>query len=168
MRPAPVLLSVLAAALLLPSAAAQDPDGEPGCPEANPCEVIVAVDAMGFVDISLTELTAGDWYLVSFFNNDEAEHTIRLGDHELEMTVGGFDIEDSVPFRAGPPGTYPLTDLPSNDMEEILVVEAEEFEGGGAGADGAGDADAGKGSPGLGLGLAVATLAALAIALRRR
>jgi len=164
MRPVIALLPAALLALLVPAAAAQDPHGEPGCPEANPCEVIVAVDAQGFTDISLTELTAGDWYLVSFFNNDEVDHTIALSGHDLAMTVGALDIEDSEPFKAGSPGMYPLTDLPSNDTEDIVVVEPEEFEDG----DG-GDVDgADKGSPGLGLGLLVATVAALAIALRRR
>jgi hypothetical protein len=168
MRPVLAVLSVAAViAFWLPAATAQDPDGEPGCPEANPCEVIIAVDAQGFADVSLTELTAGDWYLVSFFNNDEADHTIDLEGHDLTMTVGAYDIEDSTPFKAASPGTYPLKDTPSNDIQDMTVVEAEEFEGsdGGSGDD---EDEESAGTPGLGLGLLVATVAALAIALRRR
>lgn len=153
-------LSIAALVLALP-AAAQDPDAEPGCVEANPCEIIVAVDAEGFADISETEFTQGDWLVATVVNHDEeADHTVRLSDHALEIVVPAGDVEDSEPFRIGEPGRYPMTDAPSNDVLDITVVEADEFE------DSSGDED--RGSPGLGLAALVGALAALVIVARRK
>lgn len=161
-----LLVSILAAlaVAIAPAVAAQDEDGPPGCVEANPCEFIIAVDDLGLSDVSETEFTTGDWLVATIVNHDDVAHTIRLGDHALDVTTGPGDVDDSAPFKVGPVGTYSLTDTPTNDVETITVVAEDEFDDGAA----SGSSSDGKGSPGLApLALLVGLVAALAIARRK-
>lgn len=153
-----LVLSVLLSAL--PATMAQDPDGEPGCVEANPCEFIVAVDAEGFSDVSVTEFTSGDWVVVTLVNHDTAAaHTVKLGSHALDFTVAADDVEDSEPFRLGTAGKYTLTDQPSGDVRDITVLSSEEFDD---------EAEDPQGAPGLEGALLLAGLAMAAVVARRR
>jgi hypothetical protein len=148
-----------------PAATAQDPDGAPGCVEANPCEIIIAVDELGLSDVSETEFTTGDWLVATIVNHDDVAHTIRLGDHDLDVTTAPGDVDDSAPFKVGPVGTYSLTDTPTNDVETITVVAEDEF---GEDPSDGGSSSEGRGSPGLApLALLAGLLAALVVARRQ-
>ena len=127
MRAFPALLAAACVLSLASLAAAQDEDGEPGCAQANPCEVILEVDANGIADLEPDTFGTGDWILFSIYNADEVDHTIRLDGHSFEVTVGAGDIDDTQPFKLGAPGTYTLSDLPTGDEAEIVVEEFEVF-----------------------------------------
>lgn len=158
MRALPTALIFVALALVQ-GASAQDPDGEPGCVQSNPCEVIVEVDASGITDLSYSTFATGDWILLSILNADEATHTLRLEGHSLEATVPAGDIIDTQPFRLGAPGVYALQDEPSGDSRDITVEEEEVFSTNGT--------NGGNGIPGLAPALLLAALVALALFRRR-
>jgi hypothetical protein len=124
MRVVPALLALLA---LAAPAIAQDPDGEPGCAQANPCEVIVELDAQGILDLAPDTFATGDWVLFSIYNADAVEHTLRLDGHSFEATIPAEDIVDTQPIRLGEPGTYDLEDQPTGDTAAITVQEEEVF-----------------------------------------
>lgn len=157
-RAALALATVTVAALAALPATAQDPDGEPGCVEANPCDLILAVDADGFADVSETEFTHMDWLVATIVNHDDVEHTVSLSGHDLQFTVGAGDLGDADPFRINAPGAYTLSDQPSGDTVTITSIAEEEFEEDGEG----------RGSPGLAPLLALGAFAAVAAFLRRR
>ena len=159
MRAAAACLALLLA--FAPIAFAQDPDGPPGCVQGNPCDLILAVDADGFADVSETEFTEGDWIYATTYNGDDVEHTLSLASHSFTLTIAAGDLVDSEPFRIGSPGTYTLSDEPSGDTLQMTSVEGDEFE------DGDSDKD-GNGIPGLAPAVLVLVLAAAAIVARRR
>lgn len=163
MRALPALAFALLAALAaVPTTAAQDPDGPPGCVEANPCDLIIAVDADGFADLSDTELTAGDWFVATIVNHDDgAEHTITLSGHSVTLTVPAGDVDDTQPFRMGAAGQYTLADQPSGDTVQITSVEGDEVDG----ATSDGDS---SGIPGVAPALLAVAVVAAALVLRRR
>lgn len=148
---------------VVPSASAQDPDGPPGCVQANPCDLILAVDADGFADVSETEFTSGDWVYATTYNGDEVEHTLSLASHSFTVTIAPGDLVDSEPFRVGPPGTYTLSDDPSGDTLQVTSLAADEFDGGDSG----GSDGAGNGIPGVAPTVLLAVLVAAAIVARR-
>lgn len=127
MRVLPALLAVSLVAFV-PLALAQDEDGEPGCAQGNPCEVILEVDSTGITDLEPDTFGTGDWVLFSVYNADEEDHTIRLEGHSFEVTVEAGDIEDTQPIKLGAPGSYSLMDLPTGDEAEITVEENEVFD----------------------------------------
>lgn len=157
-----VLVSIALATLAVASTAlAQDPDDEPGCPQSNPCEVILEVDAAGIADLEPNTFGTGDWILFSIYNSDEETHTIRLEGHDFEASIGAGDINDTRPLKLGAPGTYELRDQPSGDVAD-LTVEAEEVFSGSSTSKG------GNGIPGPTPALVLVALATLAWGLRRK
>jgi hypothetical protein len=160
-------MRALSAALVFVSLAlaqgvsAQDPDGEPGCVQSNPCEVIVEVGASGITDLSYSTFATGDWILLSIFNADEETHTLRLQGHSLVATVPAGDIVDTQPFRLGAPGVYALQDEPSGDSRAITVQAEEVFSTNGT-------TTGGNGIPALAPTVLLAALVALALIRRRR
>jgi hypothetical protein len=148
-----VLMSLFALAALSLPAAAQGP----GCTQANPCDLIVDVDASG-LDFAQSTFTTGDWVVLSVFNSDAVPHTVSLSGHSVSLVVAPDDIAESEPFRMGRAGTYELRDSPSGDRAAIVVEAAESFTS---------DGEA-NGLPGLTLASMVAVLAALAFAFRRK
>ena len=160
-----VLPALLAVALLtaLPAATAQDEQGEPGCAQGNPCEVILEVDANGIADLAPDTFGTGDWILFSVYNADDEDHTVRLEGHGFEFTIGAGDIDDTQPIKLGAPGTYTLSDLPTGDEAEITVEAFEVFTGSGSGTSTKGDSPI----PGLAPALLVLGLAMAALAARR-
>jgi hypothetical protein len=158
-----VALRALAAFLTLlalaATATAQDPDGEPGCAQSNPCEVILEVGAQGITDFAPDTFDTGDWVLFSIYNADDVEHTVRLEGHTLDAKVPAGDIIDTQPLRLGEPGTYDLSDEPSGDTS-ALTVQAEEVFGE--------DEEKDNPIPGPAPALVLALLAAVALLLRRK
>jgi hypothetical protein len=161
-------LSILIAALGLAfagGAAAQDANGQPGCPQSNPCEVELGLDSTGIYDLSYDRFGTGDWILFSVFNDDDETHTLRLEGHDLDFSIAAGDINDTRPLKLGSPGTYDLKDLPTGDTAAITVEAEEVF-----GSDD--DSSSGKSGsspiPGLAPALLVGLLAALAVAVRRK
>lgn len=144
-----------------PTASAQDPDGEPGCPQSNPCEVILEVDAAGIADLEPSTFGTGDWILFSIYNADDEAHTVRLDGHSLEASIGAGDINDTRPFKLGAPGTYALRDQPSGDSADITVEAEEVF-------DASSTSKSSNGIPGPTPALIVVALAVLAWGLRRK
>ena len=163
MRALPATFLALAL-LAVPAAVAQDPDGPPGCVEANPCDLIIAVDADGFADLSDTELTEGDWFVATIVNHDDVAHTVSLSGHSMMLTVPAGDVDDTDPFRVGAPGQYTLADQPSGDSVQVTSVAGEEFADGGSSTTG----DGSNGIPGLAPAYLLGALAALALGVRRR
>src|SRR5688572_10564259 len=159
-----LLAAALTSLALLPSATAQDSAGPPGCVEANPCDLILAVDAQGFADVSETEFTTGDWLYATTYNGDEAEHTLSLASHSFTLTIAGGDLVDSEPFRLGPVGTYTLSDQPSGDTVTFTVVAEDEFDE----ESDSSEEEGGNGTPGPSFLLALAAIAATALVLRRK
>ncbi|HUR25602.1 MAG TPA: hypothetical protein VM327_06280 [Candidatus Thermoplasmatota archaeon] len=127
MRALPALLAVTALLGAASLASAQDETGEPGCPQGNPCEIILEVDTNGIADLEPDTFGTGDWILFSLYNADDEDHTIRLEGHSFEVTVAAGDINDTQPIKLGAPGTYTLTDLPTGDEAEITVEAFEVF-----------------------------------------
>jgi len=162
MRAFPALLAALSVLSLASLAAAQDEDGEPGCVQGNPCEVILEVDANGIADLEPDTFGTGDWILFSIYNADDVDHTVRLEGHSFQADVPAGDIEDTQPFQLGAPGTYSLTDAPSGDEADIVVEDFEVFSG--SSSTGA------KGSPipSLAPALLVVGLALAALVARRK
>lgn len=158
MHALPALLAILA---LAAPAMAQDPDGEPGCPQSNPCEVIVEVDAQGIADLAPDTFATGDWVLFSIYNADTVEHTLRLDGHALEATIPAEDIVDTQPIRLGEPGSYDLRDEPSGDSAAITVQEEEVFTSDG-------DDDTDNPIPGPAPWLVLGLLAGAAAVVRRK
>lgn len=163
-------LSLLALLALAVAASAQDPDGEPGCAQSNPCEVILEVDDGGIADLDPSVFGTGDWILFSIYNADDETHTLRLEGHDFEASVAGGDIIDTQPFRLGEPGTYDLRDLPTGDTADITVEDEEVFGAEtGAANDDEGDADGGSNPmPGPGPVILLALLGLVAWGLRRK
>jgi uncharacterized protein (TIGR03382 family) len=159
MRVLPALLAVSLVAFI-PLALAQDEDGEPGCAQGNPCEVILEVDATGIADLEPDTFGTGDWVLFSVYNADDEDHTIRLEGHSLEVTVEAGDIEDTQPIQLGAPGSYTLTDLPTGDEVEITVEEFEVFSESGSSSGAKKSPIPGPAPALLVLGLAMAVLVA--------
>jgi hypothetical protein len=154
--------AVLAAAVLAAAAvpaSAQDTDS-PGCTQANPCEVIVDLDASG-IDVQRTGFTRGDWILLSVFNDDDVEHTLTVEGKGVSVTLDAGDINDTRPFELSSVGKVTLKDSPTGDTADLAVAAEDSFSSGGS-------SGAGKGSPGLAPVLAVGAFAAVAVALRRR
>ena len=123
-RALPAFLAIL---VLAATASAQDPDGEPGCPQSNPCEVIVEVGADGIGDFAPDTFGTADWVLFSIYNADDVEHTLTLEGHTLEAKIPAGDIIDTQPIRLGEPGTYDLMDEPSGDTAALTVDDEEVF-----------------------------------------
>ncbi|MHB1262654.1 MAG: hypothetical protein ACYC2H_13185 [Thermoplasmatota archaeon] len=155
-------LALLALASTAPMALAQDPDGEPGCPQSNPCEVILEVDAAGIADLEPSTFGTGDWILFSIYNADDEAHTISLEGHSFEASIGAGDINDTRPLKLGAPGTYELRDQPSGDVAGITVEAEEVF------TDGSSSSSGGNGIPGPVPALVLAVLAASAAIARRK
>ena len=164
MRALPALLVALSVLTRAPLATAQDEDGEPGCAQGNPCEVILEVDSTGIADLAPDTFGTGDWVLFSVYNADEVDHTIRLDGHDLEVTVGAGDIEDTQPIKLGAPGSYTLEDLPTGDEAEITVEAFEVFDSSSSGS----TSKTGNPIPGVAPALLVLGLAVVAIASRRQ
>lgn len=158
---ASAVLALMALASAAPMAAAQDPDGEPGCPQSNPCEVILEVDAAGIADLEPNTFATGDWILFSIYNADEQTHTLRLEGHDFEVSIGAGDINDTRPLKLGAPGIYELRDQPSGDAAD-LTVEAEEVFGASS------TSKSGNGIPGPAPALLLVALATVAWGLRRK
>jgi hypothetical protein len=153
-----LLVAFALVALALP-ATAQDSNGPPGCVQANPCEVIVNLDAQG-IDLSEPQFEQYDWILLSVFNNDKVPHTITLDGHPTAtLTVAAGDIEDTQPFEFSQTGTYVLHDAPSGDGANMTVTRQTSFS----------DSTTGKakGLPGMEPALLLAGIA-LAVAMARR
>lgn len=167
MRALPPFLAAATLLALAAAGAAQDPDGEPGCAQSNPCEVILELGAQGIVDLAPDRFGTGDWVLFSIYNADEANHTVSLEGHDFEVSVPGGDLIDTQPIQLGDPGSYELRDQPSGDAATVTVEAEEVFTDGGAEDDSDGSGS-GRGSPGAAPVLVLALLAALAIALRRK
>ena len=163
-----VLPAFLAAFLLAvaPLATAQDEEGEPGCAQGNPCEVILEVDSNGIADLEPDTFGTGDWILFSIYNADEENHTIRLEGHSFEAHVAAGDIEDTQPFALGAPGTSALTDSPRGDEADITVEAFEVFTESPR-SDTQSSSKGGNPIPGLAPALLVLVLALAALAVRR-
>jgi hypothetical protein len=146
------ILALLALTGLALPGAAQDA----GCTQANPCDLIVDVDASG-LDFAQATFTAGDWVVLSVFNSDAVPHTVSLSGHSVSVVVAPDGIEESEPFQMGRAGTYELRDSPSGDRADLVVEGEATFED-----------DGSQGAPGLGLAATLAALAAVAVALRRK
>ncbi len=119
-------LLAVAGLLMLPAVTAQDV--ESGCVESAPCEWIIEVDDSGF-DGSFLGLngTSGDWYVLDVFNFGDAQHTVTLSGHPVEVVVDSVDSARSAPFQLGAAGSYVLADAPSGDAApvEVLAGDAE-------------------------------------------
>ncbi|MEA3135787.1 MAG: hypothetical protein QOC71_68 [Thermoplasmata archaeon] len=165
MRVQPLPFALLAVLALASTAVAQDPDGEPGCAQSNPCEVILELDSNGIADLAPDTFGTGDWILFSIYNADDQTHTVRLDGHQFEASVTGGDLIDTQPFKLGAPGSYDLTDLPSHDTAPITVEENEVFTGS---AGGSSSKSGGYRVPALSPVLVVGLLAAIAMGLRRK
>ena len=161
MRAFPALLAALSVLSLASLAAAQDEDGEPGCVQGNPCEVILEVDANGIADLEPDTFGTGDWILFSIYNADDQTHTIRLEGHDFEASIGAGDINDTRPLKLGAPGSYELRDQPSGDTADITVEAEEVFTATSTGK-------SGSGIPGPAPVLLAAALAMVAWGLRRK
>src|SRR5688572_2745065 len=161
MRALPVLVVAAALLSLATVATAQDEEGEPGCVQGNPCEVILEVDANGIADLEPDTFGTGDWILFSIYNADDEDHTLHLEGHTFEADVPAGDIEDTQPFELGAPGTYTLTDLPTGDEAEITVEAFEVFSGSGT------STKSDSPIPGLAPALLVLGLALAALVVRR-
>lgn len=164
MRALPAFVAALLLVALASSAAAQDEEGEPGCAQGNPCEVILEVDSGGIADLEPDTFGTGDWILFSIYNADEEEHTIRLEGHDFEVAVEGGDIEDTQPIKLGAPGTYSLSDLPSGDEADLTVEAFEVF----TDSDSGSSTKGGNPIPGLAPALLCLGLALAALATRRK
>ena len=149
-----VLLAAVAPAL------AQDTD-MPGCIQANPCEVVVDLQASGIADLEPASFTRGDWVQLDVFNGDEVEHTLTVEGKGVSVTVGPDDINASRPFEFGAVGTVTLRDSPTGDTWDVTVEAEESFSGNGA-------TGSGKGTPGLAPLALFAALVVAAAVLRRR
>jgi hypothetical protein len=165
MRALPALLVALSVLSLAFPASAQDEDGEPGCAQSNPCEVILEVDSNGIADLEPAVFGTGDWILFSIYNADEVDHTVRLEGHSFQADVAAGDIEDTQPFQLGAAGTYTLTDTPTGDEADIVVEEFEVFTESGSSSSGNGGRSP---IPGLAPALLVVGLAAAALVVRRK
>lgn len=154
-----VLLSAAVLAAASVPAAAQDTD-TPGCTQANPCEVIVDLDASG-IELHQTEFTKGDWVLLSVFNDDDVQHTLTVVGKGVSLTLEAGDINDTRPFELSSVGTVTLKDTPTEDTAEMAVGAEESFSGDSS-------SGSGKGSPGLAPLAAVGAVVAVAALLRRR
>ena len=163
MRALPALLVALSLLSLAPLATAQDEEGEPGCTQGNPCEIILGLDANGIADLEPATFGTGDWVLFSIFNDDEVDHTVRLEGHNFEADVPAGDIEDTQPIKLGAPGSYTLTDLPTGDEAEMVVEEFEVFTESSSSSSGSRSP-----IPGLAPALLVVGLAVAALAVRRQ
>lgn len=153
------LLAFLAAAALAAPALAQDTD-LPGCIQANPCEVVVDLQASGIADVEPTSFTRGDWVLLDVFNGDEVEHTLTVEGKGVSITVGPDDINTSRPFELSTVGSVALRDSPTGDTASLTVAAEETFS--------SGTSTGSKGSPALAPVLLLLALVALAAASRRR
>ena len=162
MRALPALLAALAVLSVAAVATAQDEDGEPGCAQGNPCEVILEVDSTGIADLAPDTFGTGDWILFSVYNADDVDHTIRLDGHDFEVTVAAGDIEDTQPIKLGAPGSYSLSDLPTGDEAEITVEAFEVFD-----SSSSSSRSGSNPMPGLGPALLVLGLAVAAVVARR-
>lgn len=151
-------LVTLAAATLAAPSLAQDTD-MPGCIQANPCEVVVALGPEGIVDVSPSLFTSGDWVLLDVFNGDEVNHTLTVVGLGVQVTVLPDDIQATRPFELPSPGTVTLRDAPTNDTAGLTVESEESFTGSETG---------GRGTPGLAPVALLAGLVAGAAVLRRR
>jgi hypothetical protein len=159
LRPSFAFLAAAVLAAAAVPAAAQDTD-MPGCTQANPCEVIVDLDANG-IDVQRTEFTRGDWILLSVFNDDDQEHTLTVEGKGISLTLAAGDINDTRPFELSSIGKVTLKDSPSGDTADLTVGAEESFSSGAS-------SGSGKGSPGLAPLAIVGALVAVAAALRRR
>lgn len=165
MRALPALLVAVSVLSLAFPASAQDEDGEPGCAQSNPCEVILEVDANGIADLEPDTFGTGDWILFSIYNADEVDHTVRLEGHSFESTIEAGNINDTRPLKLGAPGTYALTDLPTGDEADIIVEDFEVFTESGSSSSGNGGRSP---VPGLAPSLLVVGLAAAVMVARRK
>ncbi len=112
---------ILALALLVPSALAQDD----ACTEASPCEWVIEVDADGYTwntpDGPIYNGTLGDWYRFSILNADDQAHTMTWPEYGLSWTIDGPDLMDTEPFQLTLDGQFFLEDVPTGD-DAILNV----------------------------------------------
>lgn len=184
------LAAVTIAVLATPVAVAQ-----PGCTSASDsCPVEISVDETGFTQVSLLNLTVGDWHTLSISNDDTKDtgtelgqtHTVTLSGYGVSKTLEPLTVQEVV-VEFSQTGCFELKDMPSGDIVKIRVVTADsiDFEqhvtpeadpciqtvnpnptanGGNDGT--ARDVSSNKGMPAVDLVAVIAGLAAVAIASR--
>lgn len=152
-------LTILGLLALAPAATAQ----EDGCLQSNPCLIDVEVDESGIASVSITTLTAGDWFVLSVSNLDGQPHTVAFA--TVEVPVEAYGYRDSEAFAARSAGTYQITDQPTGDSAPVTVVsgDAVDAENGVT----ASSSSSSSGAPALPVALVAVALAGMA-ALRRR
>jgi hypothetical protein len=158
-----VAASVVCVVLVARPASAQTADD--GCTHADPCPLIVTVDSAGFEEDGF-QVTSGDWFTLTVYNDDTVVHTVRLGSGPVVVTAQADSEANSAVFQAPSPGTYTLSDSPSGDaipleVLDVDVVAADQV----ASESGAGTK--GRGTPSLDLPVLACGLALLAWAARR-
>lgn len=116
-------LSALALLLLAAPATAQ----EDACSQSEPCPWILDVDEDGVHGGGLNA-TVGDWYVIEAFNLDDAEHTLALEGHGVELTVPAVGEATSDPIHLDTPGTFALEDAPTGDFVWLEVRETDVVE----------------------------------------
>lgn len=153
-------IALAAVALLAAAPALAQGSDLPGCIQANPCEVIVDLDAQG-IELHQDSFSRGDWILLSVFNDDDVNHTLTVEGKGISVTLESGDINDTRPFELSSVGTVTLKDAPTGDTAAITVTPEESFSGSTSGG-------ASKGGPALGPVVVLGALVALAVLLRRR
>lgn len=116
------LCLIAAAVAALPSGAAQ----EDGCTEAQPCPLTIDLDAEGISEGTDPDpswnVTVGDWYVIDFFNIDDAQHNVTLVGYEMSWTVPAVDGLTTDPFPFDAVGEFDFSDDPSGDTAPVRVL----------------------------------------------